>query len=705
VRGVGELTIGPLGTPAAPPRRLGRARLARVRLGTVRLGRVRLGLAGLLVMVGTIMSTTPTAAATTLTMISAGAHDTCARFSDGTVRCWGFNADGELGNGTKTNSSTPVTVSGIASATRVSVGGYHACARLAAGSIRCWGYNASGELGNGTKTSSSKPVAVSGISTAIAVSAGGYHTCALLSSGTVKCWGSNADGELGNGTRIDSSTPVTVSGITTATAISANQYDACALLSGGSIKCWGYNNEGELGNGTRTNSSKPVAVTGITNATAISAGGYETCALLTGGAVKCWGYNGDGELGNGSNTTSSTPVAVSGITTATAVSAGGYHVCARLSSGAVKCWGYNAYGELGNGTKTSASTPVTVKALTGATAVSSGAYHTCAVLSGGSASCWGYNSDGELGDGTKTTRLTPTAVRLATPTAAPTPTSPTAAPAVSSFSASTKSPTNGTSITYSLRFSKAVTGLAAKDLAITGTSTAWKVAQVQGSGSSYTIKLTAAKPPSGTVILALAPKTVVDSGGRTGPAKAATAPTVTVDRTPPTVMLILRKGPEGSPAASATLTNPTSLTYEATFSENVSALGSSAFVLGGTSTDCVVGTPAGSGKNYTVSLTNCSAGIMVLTIQPNTVTDAAGNRGPATAVSAKPVTIKRDGEPPSFGSVGAPKDNPVLSIAILAVIAGLALAVMILFSRLVRPRRGPPPPRSDYRPGGRYWDQ
>jgi trimeric autotransporter adhesin len=301
--------------------------------------------------------------------------------------------------------------------------------------------------------------------------------------------------------------------------------------------------------------------------------------------------------------------------------------------------------------------------------------------------------------------LTPVAVRLTTATTTPTPTSPTAAPAVSSFSASTKSPTNGTSLSYSLVFSKAVTGLAAKDLAITGTGTGWKVAQVQGSGTSYTIKLTAAKPPSGTVILTLAPKTVVDSGGRTGPAKATTASTVTVDRTPPTVTLTLRNGPEGSPAASATLTNPTSITYSATFDENVSALGSSAFVLGGTSTDCVVGTPSGSGKVYTLGVTNCSAGTVVLTIQPNTVTDAAGNRGPAAAVSAQPVTIKRDEAPLSLGGAGVQSDNPVLSVAILAVVAGLTLAVVMVFFRLVRPRGRPPPPRNDYRPGGRYWDQ
>jgi alpha-tubulin suppressor-like RCC1 family protein len=646
---------------------------------------VNFGIAGALAVAAMLANSASVAAAPSLTMISAGAHDTCVRFSDGTLKCWGYNGDGELGNGTTTTSATPLIVGGITTATSVSVGGYHVCARLSSGGVRCWGYNDSGELGNGTRTNASRAVAVSGISTAIAVAAGGYHSCALLSSGSVKCWGFNQDGELGNGTRTNSTTPVAVSGIATAIAISAGQFDTCALLSSGAVKCWGANAEGELGNGSRTNSSMPVPVNGITTAIAVSAGAYETCALLKGGSLRCWGYNGDGELGNGTRTTSTVPVTVLGISTSTAVSAGGYHACARLSSGVVRCWGYNVYGELGDGTRTSASTPVTVKGLTSATAVSSGAYHTCAVLSGGSASCWGYNTEGELGDGTKTTRLTPVAVRLATPTGTKSPTSPTAAPAVSSFSATTKSPTNSTSISYSLRFSKAVTGLAAKDLTIAGTSTGWKVAQIQGSGSSYTIKLTAAKPPSGTVILKLAAKTVADSGSRLGPAASASATTVIVDRTPPTVNLTLGNGPGGSASPSTNLTNTSSVNYTVAFDENVSPIGSSAFVLGGTSTDCVVGTPTGSGKDYIVGLTNCSSGTVVLTIKANSVIDTAGNRGPVTAVSAPVATVQADSQF-SVGGMPISADNWVLSSVLLAAVGGLTFAIGALSYRLVRPK-------------------
>jgi alpha-tubulin suppressor-like RCC1 family protein len=187
----------------------------------------------------------------------------CAVLSTGHMKCWGEGGDGQLGNGTTANSDVPVAALGITDAKAAASDGDGGsfCAVLSTGHMKCWGFNNYGQLGNGTATGSSVPVSVSNITTAAAVVGGTeYGFCALLSTSHVDCWGFGSYGQLGNGKTASSDVPVAVHVITNAATLISGFLGFCALLSTGHVDCWGYNGSGQLGNGTTTNSDVPVAV-------------------------------------------------------------------------------------------------------------------------------------------------------------------------------------------------------------------------------------------------------------------------------------------------------------------------------------------------------------------------------------------------------------------------------------------------------------
>ncbi len=346
--------------------------------------------------------------------LSAGDGHTCAVTIAGSAYCWGWNRDGQLGNGGTTNSPTPVSVNDMTTGvTSIAAGGEHTCALTIAHVVRCWGSNRRGQLGDGTKADSPIPVDVLNISDVISLSSGGDeiyggYSCAVVKGGSAYCWGGNFFGRLGDGSTMDQPLPVRVSG--SFAIVSAGVAHTCAITSIGSAYCWGSNSYGQIGDGSKgTDRITPVGVYGLSSQiSALGASPDFTCALVA-DTVQCWGDNSVGQLGDGTTTSRLAPVTVKGLPHVQTVAVGGFHACALTDAGTVWCWGDNSTGQLGDGTTTNRSSPVAVTGLSGIVivAITAGYEHVCAVDSLGAVFCWGANYDGQLGDGTLIPRLAP----------------------------------------------------------------------------------------------------------------------------------------------------------------------------------------------------------------------------------------------------------------------------------------------------------
>jgi alpha-tubulin suppressor-like RCC1 family protein len=331
----------------------------------------------------------------------------------GTLRSWGNNTHGQLGDSSTSNRNTPITVK-LPKGTKVTsvrVGCNHSLALTSTGSVLAWGYNHFGQLGNGTRTDRHTPVRVKlpKGTKVTAVRAGCNHSLALTSTGSVLAWGDNFGGALGDGTTTNRSEPVKVKfarGIKIK-AISAGGEFSLALTTAGKVLAWGDNPFGQLGDGTTTSRHKPVRVKfpGGTVIKNIAGGGFHALAISTAGLLFAWGLNAAGELGDGTNINHAVPeriiILLKGVGPITGMFAGCYHTVVLTSSGAVLAWGDNFYGQLGNGTTTSSNIAVRTDLLVGLTlkAVSAGCFDSYALTTSGRLLAWGNNGSGELGDG------------------------------------------------------------------------------------------------------------------------------------------------------------------------------------------------------------------------------------------------------------------------------------------------------------------
>ena len=394
--------------------------------------------------------------------------------SDGNAYAWGYNYNGQLGNGTTTERHAPVMVKTPDRKTypdlpadftylQVSAGGSHSLALGSDGNVYAWGANSSGRLGDGTTSPRYTPVRVKTPDrktypdlpadfTYLQVSAGGDHSLALGSDGNAYACGSNGYGRLGDGTGGSRNAPVRVKTPDRSTypdlpadftylQVSAGYYHSLAVGSDGNVYAWGLNGNGQLGDGTTTERHAPVRVKTPDRKTypdlpadftylQVSAGASHSLAVGSDGNVYAWGYNGDGQLGDGTSSSRYTPVRVKTPDRKTypdlpadftylQVSAGSSHSLAVGSDGNAWAWGYNGNGQLGNNSYSSSSVPARVRDPASPTdtskglqaaQVSAGYQYSLAVGSDRNAWAWGYNDAGELGDGSTDSKSAPVPV-------------------------------------------------------------------------------------------------------------------------------------------------------------------------------------------------------------------------------------------------------------------------------------------------------
>jgi alpha-tubulin suppressor-like RCC1 family protein len=357
-----------------------------------------------------------------LRAITVGSAHACALLWDGSVRCWGWNDWGMLGDGSRVAASTPVTVKDLPGARAIAAGAVHTCA-IALDHVYCWGYGGWQQIGN-PASEVTRPFQLPNLDAAgkplsrpEQLAIGHQHTCRLGVDGRVHCAGQNDHGQLGDGSTTESLAPVEVSGLAgcTVTAIASGLHHLCALCDSGQVRCWGRNDLGQLGDGGSQDATSATAVTladksTLQDAVELFAGSQAACARRAAGTLVCWGENRDLQLtGAPGVRRRAEPLATSQPFDELAL--GAQHGCGR-EGGRVFCWGDNVFGSLGDGEPpTPRSLPREVAGLVGVRRIASGGATSCALLHD-EVRCWGANGRGQVGGGNDGVLL-PTPVSVA----------------------------------------------------------------------------------------------------------------------------------------------------------------------------------------------------------------------------------------------------------------------------------------------------
>jgi alpha-tubulin suppressor-like RCC1 family protein len=326
--------------------------------------------------------------------VALGWAHSCAVLGDGTVKCWGRNAEGQMGLGITYPAGyapiplPPTPVVGISNARSIAAADSYTCAVLTDGQVTCWGTMPAESAAK--KVVRPSPELIPGLANIVSVHAGGAQTCAIDQAGTAWCWGPfGCDGLPNQRSACPTpETPTPVPDLSGVVDIDARGLAVCAILATGEGRCWG---KGQLGQVATSSSAVPINIPSLSDAIALS----DTCALRATGEILCW---------HGVDAANMRPAATTAetITGAVDVAAGGSFACVLLGSGRVQCWGsYLAEDQVGRGFAAglAAQNLADVCNVSNAVAIFAGETHACGLLADGRLLCWGDNQHGQIGHG------------------------------------------------------------------------------------------------------------------------------------------------------------------------------------------------------------------------------------------------------------------------------------------------------------------
>ncbi|WP_149244295.1 T9SS type A sorting domain-containing protein [Dyadobacter sp. 32] len=347
---------------------------------------------------------------TTITSSPSASH-TLGIKNDGTLWAWGYNNNGQLGDGTTTDKNSPTQIGSATNWAKLSTGYDHSLGITADGKLWAWGSNTFGQLGDGTQVDKTIPTQIGTATNWVSISTGSYSSLAITTEGKLFAWGRNSSGQLGDGTQADKTTPTRVGSATNWVSVSAARYHTLGITADGKAWGWGFNGYGEVGDGTTLQKLSPTPIGTATNWASVSAGGnFFSLGITTDGKAWAWGYNSSGQLGNGTQDNKTTPAQIGSATNWVSVSAGHYHSLGITADGKAWGWGYSGSGQVGDGTTVQRTNPTQIGTTTNWVSIVSGLYHSLGITANGKLWAWGYNDSGQLGDGTNANKSAPTQI-------------------------------------------------------------------------------------------------------------------------------------------------------------------------------------------------------------------------------------------------------------------------------------------------------